>query len=166
MDCTYFSELVICFLTLLLKFIYLFIFLVRKIGPELTSVPVFLHFVCGLLPQHGLMRGVGPHLVCEPTNTGLLKQSARDLTIVPQGWPLKLIYYYLLCFLMHGNFKVSCVHLYLPSPLWLLPLILCLKRFCHFRIRYISPYIFLHCFSYFSFSSWPLWNLAWSMAMT
>ena len=32
----------------------------RKIGPELTSVPVFLHFVCVSPPQHGLMSDVGP----------------------------------------------------------------------------------------------------------
>ena len=32
-----------------------YFFLVRKIGPELTSVPIFLYFVCGTLPQHGLM---------------------------------------------------------------------------------------------------------------
>ena len=37
-------------------FYYFFIFaFVRKSGPELTSVPIFLHFVCGMLPQHGLM---------------------------------------------------------------------------------------------------------------
>ena len=30
-----------------------FFFLVRKIRLELTSMPVFLHFVCGSLPQHG-----------------------------------------------------------------------------------------------------------------
>ena len=34
------------------------LFLVRKIGPELTSVPVPLYFVCGMLPQHGLISGV------------------------------------------------------------------------------------------------------------
>lgn len=35
-------------------FIYLFIiFLLRKIGPELTSMPIFLYFVCGMLPQQG-----------------------------------------------------------------------------------------------------------------
>ena len=34
-----------------------FLFLVRKIGPELTSVPIFLYFVCGMLPQQGLMSG-------------------------------------------------------------------------------------------------------------
>ena len=31
---------------------------VRKIVPELTSVPVFLYFVCGMLSQHGLMSSV------------------------------------------------------------------------------------------------------------
>ena len=41
-----------------LKEIYLFIFLVRKIVAELTSLPIFLYFVCGMPPQHGLMSGV------------------------------------------------------------------------------------------------------------
>ena len=51
-------------------YVYIFVFtcdlshgffvlvLVRKIGPELTSVPVFLYFVCGMLPLHGLMHSV------------------------------------------------------------------------------------------------------------
>ena len=33
-------------------------FLVRKIGLELTSVPIFLYFVCGMPPQHGLNSSV------------------------------------------------------------------------------------------------------------
>ena len=33
-------------------------FLVTKIVTELTSVPIFLYFVCGMLPQHSLMSGV------------------------------------------------------------------------------------------------------------
>ena len=37
---------------------HLNIFLVRKIGPELTSVLVSLYFVWGMLPQHGLVSGV------------------------------------------------------------------------------------------------------------
>ena len=37
---------------------FFFVFSVRKIGPELTFVPIFLYFVGGTLPQHGLMRGV------------------------------------------------------------------------------------------------------------
>ena len=32
-------------------------FCLRKIVPELTSVPIFLYFVCGTPPQHGLMSG-------------------------------------------------------------------------------------------------------------
>ena len=33
-------------------------FLARKIVPELTSVPIFFHFVCGTPSQHGLMSGM------------------------------------------------------------------------------------------------------------
>ena len=29
------------------------VFLEQEIGPELTSVPIFLYFVCGMPPQHG-----------------------------------------------------------------------------------------------------------------
>ena len=61
-----------------------FFFLVRKIGPgltsvanlplllgpELTSVPIFLYCVCGVPPQHGLMSGVGPCLGSKPVNPG------------------------------------------------------------------------------------------------
>ena len=36
---------------------WLFLFLVKTIVPKLTSVPVFLYFVCGTLPQCGLPRG-------------------------------------------------------------------------------------------------------------
>ena len=35
-----------------------FFFLVRRIVPELTSMPILLCFVCGTPPQHGLMSGV------------------------------------------------------------------------------------------------------------
>ena len=35
-----------------------FFFLVRKIGLKLTSVTIFLYFVCGTPPLRGLMRGV------------------------------------------------------------------------------------------------------------
>ena len=41
------------FLSLSLSF-----FCVRKSGPELTSGPIFLYFVCGTLPQHGLTSNV------------------------------------------------------------------------------------------------------------
>ena len=43
-------------------------FCLRKSGPELTSIPTFLYFVCGLPPQHGLMSSVGWCLGSEPTN--------------------------------------------------------------------------------------------------
>ena len=39
-------------------FLFFIFYLVRKIGRELTSVPVFFYFVCGTPPQHGLMSGV------------------------------------------------------------------------------------------------------------
>ena len=32
-------------------------FCLKKIITELTSVAIFLYFVCGALPQHGLMSG-------------------------------------------------------------------------------------------------------------
>ena len=36
------------------SFFYVYmLFLLRKIGPELTSVPIVLYFVCGMPPQHG-----------------------------------------------------------------------------------------------------------------
>ena len=38
--------------------LFCFVLLVRKIGPELTPVPIFLYFVCGMTPQHGLMHNV------------------------------------------------------------------------------------------------------------
>ena len=59
-------------------FLFLFIYLVRKIGLELTSVANLpLHFTCGSPPQHGLTGGVGLSLGSEPVNTGPPKQSMR-----------------------------------------------------------------------------------------
>ena len=46
----------ICFL--LLFFVFLGFFLARKIDPDHTSVPIFLYFVCGMLPQHDLLSDV------------------------------------------------------------------------------------------------------------
>ena len=37
---------------------FLSFFFVRKIVPELMSVAIFLYFVCGTLPQHGLMSSI------------------------------------------------------------------------------------------------------------
>ena len=47
-----------------------FCFLVRKSGPELTFVPISLCLIYRMLPQHGLMSGVGLHLGSEPENLG------------------------------------------------------------------------------------------------
>ena len=70
-------------------------FLLRKISPELTSVPVFLCFVCGMPATAWLLQsGVGLRPGTEPR---LLKQSLLNLTIRPQGQPqmlLLLIYDY------------------------------------------------------------------------
>ena len=38
-------------------FFYVFLFL-RKMGPKLTSVPIFLCFICEETPQHGLISSV------------------------------------------------------------------------------------------------------------
>ena len=46
------------YLTLLFNFVFFFLFLVRRTGPEPTSVPVFLCFVCGMPPEHGLTSSV------------------------------------------------------------------------------------------------------------
>ena len=54
-----------------------FFLLVKKIGPELTSVLIFLYFVCGMPPRHGLMIGVGPRLGSKPENPGPSKQSVQ-----------------------------------------------------------------------------------------
>ena len=43
-------------------FPFLYFIFVRKTDPELTSVPIFLYFVYGMLPQCGLMSGVLVHI--------------------------------------------------------------------------------------------------------
>ena len=57
-----------------------FFLCLRKISPELTSVLVFLYFVCGMLPQHGLMSGAGPPLGSGPVNQGCWNRMHRTLT--------------------------------------------------------------------------------------
>ena len=62
-------------------------FLVRKIGPELTSVPIFPYFICGTPPHHGLMSGVGWCLGSEPVSKPLATEVEHaNLTTTPQGW--------------------------------------------------------------------------------
>ena len=63
--------------------LFVFLFFVRKIRPELTSVPIFLYFVCGMPPQHGLMSGVGLNLGSEPVNLGCRSRMHRTLTTWP-----------------------------------------------------------------------------------
>ena len=51
---------------------------VKKVGLELISLPIFLYFVCGSPPQHGLMSSVvGPHSGSKPANPGSPKWRTR-----------------------------------------------------------------------------------------
>ena len=70
---------------------YDFFFLVRKIGPVLTSIAIFLYFVCGTPPQCGLTsRTQEPHAT---------KAECVNLTTTPLGQPLVL--------------KFLCIHMLL-----------------------------------------------------
>ena len=65
-------------------------FCLRRIVPELTSVPLFLYFVRGLPPSTIAWpptSGVGPRL---GTESRQLKWSVLTLNTRPQGWPCKL----------------------------------------------------------------------------
>ena len=61
-------------------------FCLRKIVPELTSMPIFLYFVCGMLPQHDLMSCVQIHardpnsrnLGCQSRECELNHQATRS----------------------------------------------------------------------------------------
>ena len=82
-----------------------FCFLVRKIRPELTSVPIFFYFVCEMPPQHGWMSGVGPHPGSKPANPGPPKQSAWNFNHLAME-PAPHINFYL------TTFQTSCsIHL-------------------------------------------------------
>ena len=61
-------------------------FCLRKVAPELSSMPIFLYFVCRMLSQHGLVNGMP---VCaQDTNPWILapKAGRANLTTVPSGW--------------------------------------------------------------------------------
>ena len=61
----------------------------RKIGPELTSVPIFLYFVCGNPPQNGLMSGARstPRIrICE------LKWSMQTQPLHQQASPIIIFF--------------------------------------------------------------------------
>ena len=57
----------------------------RKTGPELTSVPMFLYFVCGMPPQHGLMSGARSGIrTSEPWTA---EAEGANLATTPPGQP-------------------------------------------------------------------------------
>ena len=61
-----------------------------KIVPKLTSVPVFLYFLCGMPPQHGLMNSVYVHTwvwVSAPVNPWVAEVEYANLTTTPLGQP-------------------------------------------------------------------------------
>ena len=60
-----------------------FFSLVRKIGPELTSVPIFLYFVCGTLPQ----RGWEKYVSARDPNPGCQRGTRGTLTTQPWAGP-------------------------------------------------------------------------------
>ena len=63
------------------KFIY--VFCLRNICPELTSVPVSLCFVCGSPPQHGCQQMV---YVCSQNQTLATKAKHTELNHYAIGW--------------------------------------------------------------------------------
>ena len=86
----------------------------RKIGPELTSVPIFLYFVSGMPPQHGLMSGV---YVLTQIGTHEPQAAEVDLvnvTTMPPGQPLANFYLalksWLKCHLLWEDFLPCSCH--------------------------------------------------------
>ena len=70
-----------------------FLFSVRKTVAELISVPIFLYFVCGMLPQPGLTSGVQVctwDLILEPTNPGPPKWNVQTQPLQYQAGPSHL----------------------------------------------------------------------------
>ena len=67
----------------------------RKAGPELTSVPIFLHFICGTPVTAWLDEWcVGPCPGSKLPNPGLPAEAERvNLTAAPPGQPLALIFF-------------------------------------------------------------------------
>ena len=61
-------------------------FCLRKIVAELTSVPIFC-FVCGMLPQPGLMNGVWVHAWDSNHWTAGHQSRVLNLTTMPPGGP-------------------------------------------------------------------------------
>ena len=61
------------------------LFLLRKTGPDLTSVPIFLYFICGMPPQHGLTSGVTPRI--QTSKPGATKAQYANSTAAPPDLP-------------------------------------------------------------------------------
>ena len=82
-----------------LIFLICFSFL-RKIGPELTSVPMFLYYICGTPTTAWLdKRCVGPHLGSELASPRPWKLSTWTQSLHCQAIPCQLVFknhYYLL----------------------------------------------------------------------
>ena len=70
-----------------------FTFLLRKISPELTSVPIFLHFICGWLKQHGWEMVLVPHLGSEPANPGRWSGAYRTHLLCNEVGPGNAAYF-------------------------------------------------------------------------
>ena len=67
---------------------YLFIYFLRKPGPELTSVPIFLYFIHGTptTAWHAKQCHAAPGIwTCEPQAA---EAECAHLTAAPPGWPL------------------------------------------------------------------------------
>ena len=65
------------------------LFLERKTGPELTSVPIFLYFLyVGHLPQHGLTNGAMSAPGIRTGKPSVAKAECENLTTAPPGRPL------------------------------------------------------------------------------
>ena len=69
-----------------------FFLLVRKIGPEPTSAPVFTYFSCGTLPQYGLISGVYVMPGIRTREPQDAKAEHTNLTTMPPGQPLSFFF--------------------------------------------------------------------------
>ena len=72
------------------------LFLLRKLGPELTSMPIFLYFICGMPTTTWLDKWrVGPSLGSEPANPRHQSRTCEPnyctIGLAPQIVPLKLV---------------------------------------------------------------------------
>ena len=69
-----------------------FVLFLRRIGPELTSVLIFLYFLCGTLPRHGLMSSVVGPLPDPNLQTWAMEAKHQDVTVMPPGWPQTYVF--------------------------------------------------------------------------